>query len=362
MEKNKFALLQKFKEFQKRFQQVESEMAKPEVIKERSLYQRLAKERAELSGKAENYRELDQIIKEIGRLEDIVKQGKEEKDFLLLVQEEVHILKDKQKKLFLQLEEYLLEQDKDQNKDIIVEIRAGTGGEEAALFAADLYKMYGYFATSCGFKVEVINSHPTQIGGFKEVIFSVEGNGAYSKFKFESGIHRVQRVPSTETSGRIHTSAVSVAILPEPDDVDIKINPNDLKIDVYRSTGAGGQCVNTTDSAVRMTHLPTGVVVTCQDERSQLKNKIKAMKVMRARLLDLARKTQKSKITNQRRLQVGSGDRSEKIRTYNFPDRRVTDHRINLTLYKIEQILAGNLNEIVSALQKEERRIKLSQK
>jgi peptide chain release factor 1 len=355
-------LFSKLKEFQDRFSVLENKMGDPEIIKDISGYQKLAKERAVLSEKIKLFAEYRANFEEIGRLETVISDASEEEEFLELVQEELNILKARQDRLIEKIEDHLIDPDPNDEKDIIVEIRAGTGGEEAALFAADLYRMYSHYADRLGLKVEVINSSPTPIGGFKEIIFSVEGFKAYKSFKFESGIHRVQRVPSTEASGRIHTSAVSVAVLPEAEEMDVQINPNELKVDVYRSSGAGGQSVNTTDSAVRMTHLPTGIVVTCQDERSQIKNRAKALKVLRARLLDHAQSEQNSKISQDRKKQVGSGDRSEKIRTYNFPDRRVTDHRISLTLYKIEQILEGNLDELVAGLQAAEKKLKLDNK
>ncbi|MFH1062083.1 MAG: peptide chain release factor 1 [Candidatus Omnitrophota bacterium] len=358
---NNSLLFSKLKEFEDRFKLLENQMSDPAVIKDISGYRKIAIERSELSDKIALFTNYKNNYEEISRLEMILQESSEEQEFLDLVDEELKVLKQKHTKFIERIEEFLIEPDPNDDKNIIIEIRAGTGGEEAALFAADLYRMYAYYADKCGFKVEVINSSPTPIGGFKEIIFSLEGIKAYKRFKFESGIHRVQRVPSTETSGRIHTSAVSVAVLPEAEEKDIIINPQDLKVDVYRSSGAGGQSVNTTDSAVRITHLPTGVVVTCQDERSQIKNRAKALKVLRARLLDHAQLEQASKISQDRKKQVGSGDRSEKIRTYNFPDRRVTDHRISLTLYKIEQILAGDLDELVSGLQNAEKELKLQQ-
>ncbi|MCK4994601.1 MAG: peptide chain release factor 1 [Candidatus Omnitrophica bacterium] len=356
---NKQILFNKFKGFQERFHALENQMSDPQIIKDIALYQKLAKERASLCGRIAKFQELEKVEKEILRLEIIVKDAKEEKDFLELVDIELISLIENKENLYSQLEEFLIEPDPQDDKDVIVEIRAGIGGEEAALFVADLYRMYTYYADKFGFKVEIINSNPTPIGGFKEIIFSVEGDGAFKQFKFESGVHRVQRVPSTETSGRVHTSAVSVAVLPEAEEMEIEINPADLKIDVYRSTGAGGQSVNTTDSAVRITHLPSGIVVTCQDERSQIKNKAKAFKVLRARLLDKAQRDYNSKIKQERRMQIGTGDRSEKIRTYNFPDRRVTDHRVGITLYKIEQILEGDLDELVVHLAEAEKKLKL---
>ena len=284
---------------------------------------------------------------------------KHESDFIELAKAEIQELKDKQKNLKTELEEMLIEDDPDANRNIIVEIRAGTGGLEASLFASDLFKMYTKYAQKNGWKVDLMNTSESDAGGVKEVIFSIEGNGVYRKMKFESGTHRVQRVPTTEAQGRIHTSAVTVAVLPEAEEVDIKIDPNDIRVDVYRASGCGGQGVNTTDSAVRITHIPTDLVVTCQDERSQLKNKRKAMKVLRSRLFDHIRQQHMDKISSARKTQVGSGDRSEKIRTYNFPDRRVTDHRINLTLHKLEAVLEGDIDDIISELLLADKRLKL---
>ncbi|MFC1887637.1 peptide chain release factor 1 [Candidatus Cloacimonadota bacterium] len=268
---------------------------------------------------------------------NLAKEENEEKE--LEFQEKMEILK-----------ELLVPKDPTDEKDAIIEIRAGTGGDEAALFVADLYRMYSYFSEKKGWKKTVISSNPIGVGGFKEIIFSLSGDSVYGTMRFESGVHRVQRIPETESQGRVHTSAISVAVLPEADDIDIEINDKDLKIDVYRSTGHGGQSVNTTDSAVRITHLPTGLVVTCQDEKSQLKNKNKAMKVLRSRLLDQELAKQEAEISNSRRSQVGTGDRSAKIRTYNFPQSRVTDHRINLTSYKLNTIMVGDLDEFIEAL------------
>lgn len=254
----------------------------------------------------------------------------------------------------------LLPKDPNDEKNVIMEIRGGTGGDEAALFAADLMRMYSMYAESRHWKIDILNSNPTDIGGYKEVCFSVEGQGAYSRLKFESGVHRVQRVPETESSGRIHTSAVTVAVLPEVEEVEVDINQNDLRIDVFRAGGPGGQCVNTTDSAVRITHIPTGIVVSCQDEKSQHKNKDKAMKILRSRIYEVMEEQRHKEIADERKSQVGSGDRSERIRTYNFPQGRVTDHRINLTLYKLEQILDGAMDEVIDALITADQTAKLS--
>ncbi|MCM8813310.1 MAG: peptide chain release factor 1 [Candidatus Omnitrophica bacterium] len=356
---NNDLLIRRFQEFEDRFRQLETDMGNPEIVQDYRRYQKLAKERSDLLARLEAYRELTRIQQEAARLEQLLADGAEEADFLALAGEERAHLRARERELLVRLEEFLIEPDPAGDRNIIVEIRAGTGGEEAALFAQDLFRMYQHYAQTAGFTVEVLGSNPTELGGFKEIIFSVEGRGAYRKFKYESGVHRVQRVPSTEASGRIHTSTATVAVLPEAEEVDVQIAAPDLKIDVYRSQGAGGQHVNTTDSAVRITHLPTGIVVTCQDERSQLKNRAKAMKVLRARLLDTAQREQESKITQARRTQIGTGERSEKIRTYNFPDRRVTDHRIALTLYRIESILEGDIEEIVQALAAAERQLKL---
>ena len=267
-----------------------------------------------------------------------------------LARDEIATLNREKEDLESELKKLLLPKDPNDDKNVIVEIRAGTGGEEAALFAGDLYRMYSRYAESRNWKIDVITHHPTGVGGLKEIIAMIQGKGAYSVFKYESGTHRVQRVPTTEAQGRIHTSAVTVAVLPEADEVDVEIDSSELKIDVYRSTGPGGQSVNTTDSAVRITHLPSGLVVTCQDEKSQLKNKLKAMKVLRARLLDQMIMEQNEKRSEERKSQVGTGDRSGRIRTYNYPQGRVTDHRIGLTLYKLEHILQGNIDELIDSL------------
>ena len=273
-----------------------------------------------------------------------------DKDFRELVQEEFEQAKIDVERCSEELKVLLLPKDPNDERNVIVEIRGGAGGEEAALFAGELFRMYSMYAQSKGFKVEILSENPTELGGYKEIVFSVEGEGAYSRFKFESGVHRVQRVPETESQGRIQTSTATVAVLPEAEDVDVELDPADLQIDVFRSSGAGGQKVNKTSSAIRVTHLPTGMVVECQDERSQYKNKDKALKVLRSRLLEIEQAKHDAEIAGARKAQVGTGDRSERIRTYNFPQGRVSDHRIGLTLYKIEQIMNGDLDEIIDAL------------
>jgi peptide chain release factor 1 len=317
-------------------------------VHDRVAYQKYVREHADLNKIVTAYRQYKQTLQNLEESLELLKDTDPEiKD---LARDEVATLTREKETLEAELKTLLLPKDPYDAKNVIVEIRAGTGGEEAALFAGDLFRMYSRYAENRTWKVEVITHHPTGVGGLKEVIAMIQGKGAYSAFKYESGTHRVQRVPTTETQGRVHTSAVTVAVLPEAEEVDIAIDPSELKIDVYRSTGPGGQSVNTTDSAVRITHLPTGLVVTCQDEKSQLKNKLKAMKVLRARLLDQLVMEQNEKRSEQRKSQVGTGDRSGRIRTYNYPQSRVTDHRIGLTLYKLENILQGDLEEIIDNL------------
>ncbi|MEJ2282553.1 MAG: peptide chain release factor 1 [Desulfobacterales bacterium] len=333
---------------EERFIEIEKQLADPEVVQDRSAYQKYVREHAELSKIVTAYRQYKQTLNDLEESQELLKDSDPEiKD---LARDEIHQLNLEKEKIEAELKTLLLPRDPNDEKNVIVEIRAGTGGEEAALFAGDLFRMYSRYAENRNWKVEVITHHPTGVGGLKEIIAMIQGKGAYSVFKYESGTHRVQRVPTTETQGRIHTSAVTVAVLPEAEEVDVEIDPSELKVDVYRSTGPGGQSVNTTDSAVRLTHLPTGLVVTCQDEKSQLKNKVKAMKVLRARLLDQMVMEQTEKRSEERKSQVGTGDRSGRIRTYNFPQGRVTDHRINLTLYKLDSILQGNLEEIIENL------------
>ena len=341
-----------------RYRELTLLLSDPQVLSDQNRYKKLAKEQSELSEIVELYSQLKQILKQMEE-DEKVKSESRDKELIELAKSELEELQEKKSKLEEKLKFLLIPKDPNDSKDTIVEIRAGTGGEEAALFAADLYRMYVKYSEKKGWRTEILSSSPTGLGGLKEIIFSVEGDKVYKNLKYESGVHRVQRVPKTEASGRIHTSAASVAVLPEAEEVDIEIKPEDLKIDVFRSSGPGGQSVNTTDSAVRITHLPTGTVVTCQDEKSQLKNKNKALKVLRARLLDKALTEQEEKIARQRKSMVKTGDRSEKIRTYNFPQNRITDHRIGLTLYRLEDVLSGDLDELITALEKEEQAEKL---
>jgi peptide chain release factor 1 len=318
-----------------------------------SIYQKYAKKKAQIEPIIEKWEEYKKIEIELNACKQVAEDKSEEKELREMAMEEIKELTERKNMLISQLQKMIIthkEDDKYKDKNVIMEIRAGTGGEESALFVADLFRMYSRYAQDKGWKIDVLSSNPTDIGGFKEIIFSVEGDNVYSRLKFESGTHRVQRVPETEASGRIHTSAATVAVLLEPDEIEVNIKPEDLRIDVYRATGCGGQHVNTTDSAVRITHLPTGIVVTCQDERSQHKNKAKAMKVLRAKLYANAQAQQQMQISKDRKMQIGSGDRSEKIRTYNYPQNRVTDHRIGLTLYKLEDIMDGAIDDIIDAL------------
>ncbi len=336
-------------------------LADPKVIANSSEYQACAKELASLMPIINAHNEFLRISKDLAGLDKVLgeKTNADDKEFLVLAEEEKHKLEGLLKDAEARMEELLLEKESGSDRDIIMEIRAGTGGLEASLFAGDLLRMYSKYAAKKGWKVELIDSSASEKGGYKEVVFSISGRGVYGSLKFESGTHRVQRVPETEASGRIHTSAATVAVLPEAEEVEIDIRPEDLKVDVFRSGGAGGQGVNRTDSAVRLTYLPTGLVVTCQDERSQLKNKSKAMRVLRARLYDQKRAELDKKMSQDRRSQVGSGDRSEKIRTYNFPDRRITDHRIGFTAHNMEDVLEGELDEFVTALKSEEKKLRI---
>ncbi|MBN1841784.1 MAG: peptide chain release factor 1 [Deltaproteobacteria bacterium] len=341
-------MLDKLAGVEERFDKLEGLLSDPEVIKDQQAYKHYSMEHAELSKIVSVFRKYKQVAEDIEESKDLLKEGDEE--IKELAREDIQISTERLKELEGDLRWLLIPKDPNDEKNVVLEIRAGTGGEEAGLFAADLFKMYSKYAESIGWKVEILSSHATGVGGLKEIIVLIKGKGAYSSLKYESGTHRVQRVPVTESQGRIHTSAVTVAVLPEAEEVDVKIEPDEIRVDVFRSTGPGGQSVNTTDSAVRITHLPTGVVVSCQDEKSQHKNRAKAMKVLRARLYEKMLSEQNEKISADRKSQVGTGDRSERIRTYNFPQGRISDHRIGLTLYKLESVLEGDIGEIIDSL------------
>lgn len=333
------------------YERFSAELADPAVLQDPDRYRRLAKEVADREEVATRVAQYERAEKELAEVRELLREDDAKAaDLRELAAEEEVRLEARLEQLERELRELLAPRDPNDERNVFLEVRAGAGGEEAALFAADLVRMYARYAERHGWRAELVDANPTELGGFKEAVLLIEGKGAYSRLKFESGVHRVQRVPVTEASGRIHTSTATVAVLPEAQEVEVDIDPEDLRIDVYRSTGHGGQSVNTTDSAVRITHLPTGIVVTCQDERSQLKNKEKALRVLRARLLDRAKEAQKEQIDEARRSQVGTGERSERIRTYNFPQGRVTDHRIGLTLYRLEQFLDGELDEMIDAL------------
>ena len=333
-----------------RYEQIGEELTHPEVVSNNELFRKLMKEHSELTPIVEKYREYTAAKNTEKEALELLSESGLDKELKELAEEELKEAKENIAVFADELKILLLPKDPNDEKNVIVEIRGGAGGEEAALFAGSLYRMYTMYAESRRWSIEVVNANETELGGYKEISFMIEGEGAYSRFKYESGVHRVQRVPDTETQGRIHTSTVTVAVLPEAEDVELEINPNDLKIDTFRSSGAGGQHINKTSSAIRVTHLPTGTVVECQDERSQFKNKDKALKILRSRLLDVAQREHDEAIASDRKSQVGTGDRSERIRTYNYPQGRVTDHRIGLTLYKVEQMLNGDIDEVVDAL------------
>ncbi len=331
-----------------RFIKLERLLSDPSVVNDRVAYQKYIKEHGEITKLVETYRAYMQTLEELEDSQELLNDN--DPEMKAMAKDEITALSEKKEKLETELKKLLIPKDPLDDKNVIVEIRAGTGGEEAGLFAGDLFRMYGRYAESRNWKIETLGTHETGVGGFKEVIMSINGKGAFSCFKYESGTHRVQRVPATETQGRIHTSAVTVAVLPEAEDVELNIDPSEIKVDVYRAQGPGGQSVNTTDSAVRLTHLPTGVVAQCQDQKSQHKNKEKAMKVLRSRILDSMIQEQNAKRSAERKGQIGSGDRSERIRTYNFPQGRMTDHRINLTLYRLDGIMQGDIEEIIDGL------------
>ena len=341
-------MLDKLAEVEKRYVELESLMSDPQLLNQQREYSKFAKERAELEEIVACFREWRKVEQEIQGNRQLLEENDE--GIRELAKEELVTLRQRKEALESQLKLLILPKDPNDNKNVILEIRAGTEGEEAALFAGELFRMYSRYAESRGWRVEMMSSNPTGLGGFKEIIASIEGQGAYSRLKFESGVHRVQRVPVTEGSGRIHTSAVTVAVMPEADEVEIQIDPKDIRVDVFRSSGPGGQSVNTTDSAVRITHVPSGIVVSCQDEKSQHKNRAKGMKILRARLLEKKQEEQRSEIAATRKLMVGSGDRSERIRTYNFHQGRLTDHRINLTIYQLDRIMEGQIDEVVEGL------------
>lgn len=342
-------MFENLESFEKRFDELEKDMVDPEVLSDSNRYQAIAKEHAEIADIVTKYREYKSTLEEI---KDAKEMHREEKDSDMreMINEEIKDLERHEKDLEDEIKILLIPKDENDDKNVIVEIRAGAGGDEAALFAGVLYRMYKMYAERNRFKVDEINTNELGIGGYKEAIFMISGKGAYSKLKYESGVHRVQRVPETESSGRIHTSTVTVAVLPEAEEVEIDINPNDIRVDVFRSSGNGGQSVNTTDSAVRLTHIPTGIVVSCQDEKSQLKNKDKAMKVLKAKLYDMEMEEQNKNIADAKKSQVGTGDRSERIRTYNYPQGRITDHRIGKTIHQMESFLDGDLDEMIDSI------------
>ncbi len=343
-------MLDKLQMAEDRYEEINHKLSDPSVIANQDEYRKLMKEHSDLGEIVEKYREYKKVKKDIEDAKELLQDKQSDQEFREMVQMELKDSEERIEAIEKELKILLVPKDPNDDRSVIVEIRGGAGGEEAALFASVLFRMYTRYAERKRWKVEMLDSNPTELGGFKEVVFAIEAKGAYSRLKFESGVHRVQRVPSTEASGRIHTSTITVAVLAEVDDVEVDINPADLQIDTYRAGGAGGQHINKTESAIRITHMPTGIVVTCQDERSQHKNKDKAMKVLRSKLYEMAQEQQNSEVAQARRSQVGTGDRSERIRTYNYPQGRVTDHRIGLTLYKLNEIVDGDIDEIIDAL------------
>ncbi len=353
-------MLSRLENIEKRYLELNNELCDQNVLSDQSRYKSLMKELKNLTPVVEKYREYKKEENNLEEAKTILSDSSADKELKEMAEAEMESAKENLEKISEELKVLLLPKDPNDDRNVIIEIRGGAGGEEAALFAGVLFRMYNMYAQNRRWKVEVLNANETQLGGYKEISFMISGEGAYSRFKFESGVHRVQRVPDTEAQGRVHTSTVTVAVLPEAEDVEIEINPADLQIDTYRAGGAGGQHVNKTESAIRITHIPTGVVVECQDERSQYKNKDKAMKVLKSRLLEAKRNEQESAVAEERRLQVGTGDRSERIRTYNYPQSRLTDHRIGLTLYRLEDVLNGDLDEIIDALITADRAAKLA--
>ena len=352
-------MFEKLSAVEDRYAEIGEKLTDPSVISDNALYRTLMKEYKTLTPLVETYRDYQKAAADREEARSLLEEGGLDRDFKEMVEEELHAAGEREQAAAEALKILLLPKDPNDERNVIMEIRGGAGGEEAALFARSLLRMYSMYAERCRWKVEVLSLNETELGGVKEVSFSVAGEGAYSKLKFESGVHRVQRVPETETQGRIHTSTVTVAVLPEAEEVEVEIAPEDLKIDVFRASGAGGQHVNKTESAIRMTHLPTGIVVECQDERSQFKNREKALKILRSRVYEQKQREADEKLASQRRSQVGTGDRSERIRTYNYPQSRVTDHRIGLTLYKLDAMLDGDLDELIDALRTAEQTEKL---
>jgi len=339
----------RLEQIDKRYQELDTQMATPEVSSDLKQLQTLAQEKAGIENVVTKYREYKTTSKTLEETREMLSDGLDG-EMTALVKQELESLESRQERLLQELKLALLPKDANDKKDIIMEIRAGAGGDEAGLFAADLFRMYSRYAQSKGWEVDIINANESGIGGFKEIIFEIKGKGAFSRLKYERGVHRVQRVPTTESSGRIHTSTATVAVLPEAKEIDLSINPDDLRVDIFHSGGAGGQNVNKVATAVRITHLPTGIVAVCQDERSQLRNRTKAMSVLRARLLDIEQRKQEAEVTEQRRSQVGTGDRAEKIRTYNFPQDRISDHRISLNFHNLPRIMEGELNDLIDTL------------
>ncbi|MDI6716109.1 MAG: peptide chain release factor 1 [Actinomycetota bacterium] len=353
-------MLDRLRDYLNRYNEIMERLSDPAVMSDQNKYRELAKAHAEMTPLVVQIRRLEELEEGIADANELLKTEKDH-EMLEFIRSELRAMNDEKSKVEEEIKFLLVAKDPNDDKDIIVEIRAGAGGEEASLFAADLYRMYTRYAESHGWKTQLLSSSPSDMGGFKEVIFEVKGKGVYSRLKYESGVHRVQRIPVTESGGRIHTSTVTVAVLPEAEEVEVEIRPNDIKVDVFRSSGPGGQSVNTTDSAVRITHLPTGLVVSCQDEKSQLQNRERAMTILRARLYEKLLQEQQEELAATRKMQVGTGDRSERIRTYNFPQGRVTDHRINFTLYNLPAILEGEIDEIIDALAAADRAEKLKQ-